>query len=130
VTVEAIRTLAAGEHPGASWLGIGLAISSAIGMPVLGVAKRRIGERLGSVATRGEGAQNLLCAYLAAALLVGLLGNALLGLWWLDSAVALLIAAVAVKEGVAAWRGGGCACCAMLVPEAPGAGARTDECCR
>src|SRR5207253_1153186 len=112
VAVEAIRTLAEGQHPGASWLGIGLSISSLIGMPVLGQAKRRIGARLGSVATKGEGAQNLLCAYLAGALLVGLLGNALFGLWWLDPAVALLIAAVAVKEGIEAWRGEACGCSA------------------
>jgi divalent metal cation (Fe/Co/Zn/Cd) transporter len=110
VATEAVRSLVSGEHAGASWLGIGLSLSSLIGMPVLGVTKRRIGQRLGSVATRGEGAQNLLCAYLAGALLVGLLGNALLGLWWLDPAVALLIAAVAVREGIATWRGEGCAC--------------------
>ena len=121
IAVEAIRALAGGEHPDASWLGIGLAVSSAVGMPVLGMAKRRIGERLGSAATKGEGAQNLLCAYLAAALLVGLLGNALLGLWWLDPAVALLVAAVAVREGVLAWRGEGCGCCEPVIPTPPSA---------
>ena len=61
-----------------------------------------------SAATKGEGRQNMLCAYLAGALLVGLLGNALAGAWWLDPAVGLLIAAVAVKEGREAWRGEGC----------------------
>ena len=130
VAVEAIRTLAEGEHAGTSWLGIGLAITSLIGMPVLGVAKRRIGARLGSVATKGEGAQNLLCAYLAGALLVGLLGNALFGAWWLDPAVALVIAVVAVREGVLAWRGEGCGCCEPVVPvEAPPPGC-ADDCCR
>lgn len=119
VAIEAIRALAGGEHPDASWLGIGLAVSSVVGMPVLGIAKRRIGERLGSVATRGEGAQNLLCAHLAGALLVGLLGNALLGLWWLDPAVALLVAAVAVREGALAWRGEGCGCCEPAIPATP-----------
>jgi len=127
VAVEAIRTLASSEHPGTSWLGIGLSISSLVAMPVLGVAKRRIGDGLGSVATKGEGAQNVLCAYLAGALLVGLLGNALFGLWWLDPAVALLIAAVAVREGVGAWRGEGCACAAAPLPVSP-AGARADDC--
>jgi hypothetical protein len=58
--------------------------------------------------TRGEGTQNLLCAYLAAAVLVGLLGNALFGLWWLDPAAALVVAAVALKEGRASWLGEGC----------------------
>jgi len=60
------------------------------------------------VATRREGTQNLLCAYLAAAVLVGLLGNTLLGLWWLDPVAALIIVAVATKEGLESWRGDGC----------------------
>jgi divalent metal cation (Fe/Co/Zn/Cd) transporter len=77
-------------------------------MPYLGIAKRRLADKLGSVATRGEGNQNLLCAYLAAAVLVGLVGNALLGLWWLDPAAALVVAAVAVEEGRESWRGEGC----------------------
>jgi divalent metal cation (Fe/Co/Zn/Cd) transporter len=77
-------------------------------MPYLGIAKRRLADKLGSVATRGEGTQNLLCAYLAPAVLVGLLGNALFDLWWLDPAAALVVAAVAIKEGRASWRGEGC----------------------
>jgi divalent metal cation (Fe/Co/Zn/Cd) transporter len=77
-------------------------------MPFLGIAKRRLADTLGSVATRGEGTQNLLCAYLAAAVLIGLLGNALFGLWWLDPAAALVVAAFAVKEGRETWRGEGC----------------------
>ena len=85
--------------------------------------------QLGSAATKGEGRQNLLCAYLAGALLVGLLGNAWFGAWWLDPVVGLLIAAVAVKEGREAWRGEGC-CVSGPVP--PGALASCDcesECC-
>ncbi len=108
VAAEAVRTLVAADRPETSWLGIGLVISSAAGMPILGIAKRRLADRLGSVATRGEGTQNLLCAYLAVAVLVGLLGNTFFGLWWLDPAAALAIAAVAVKEGRASWRGEGC----------------------
>ncbi len=129
VGVEAVLALMSGERPATSWLGIVLAVTSLVGMPILGVAKRRIGERLGSVATKGEGAQNLLCAYLASALLVGLLGNALLGAWWLDPAVALLIAAVAVREGVLAWRGEGCGCCDPMIPEIAPAPGCADECC-
>jgi divalent metal cation (Fe/Co/Zn/Cd) transporter len=68
-------------------------------MPVLGTAKKRLGVRLCSGATSGEGSQNILCAYLAAAVLVGPLANTLFGLWWLDPAVGLLIAALAVHEG-------------------------------
>lgn len=110
ITYEAVERLLSGAHADTSWLGVGLATSSLIGMPLLGIAKRRLADQLGSVATRGEGMQNLLCAYLAAAVLVGLLGNALFGLWWLDPAAALVIAAVAVKEGRESWRGEGCAC--------------------
>jgi divalent metal cation (Fe/Co/Zn/Cd) transporter len=108
VTAEAVHMLVTGERPQTSWLGIWLAASSLVGMPVLGIAKRRLAETLDSVATRGEGTQNLLCAGLAAAVLVGLLGNALLGLWWLDPVAGLVIAAVALREGRASWRGEGC----------------------
>jgi divalent metal cation (Fe/Co/Zn/Cd) transporter len=105
---EAIHKLVTGERPGTSWIGIALVSTSVVGMPFLGIAKRRLANKLGSVATRGEGTQNLLCAYLAAAVLVGLLGNTLFGLWWLDPAAALIIAAVAVNEGRESWRGEGC----------------------
>jgi divalent metal cation (Fe/Co/Zn/Cd) transporter len=108
VAFEASHALWTGEQPATSWLGIALVTSSVIGMPFLGVAKRRLADKLGSVATRGEGTQNLLCAYLATAVLVGLLGNALFGLWWLDPAAALVVAAVALKEGRESWRGEGC----------------------
>jgi divalent metal cation (Fe/Co/Zn/Cd) transporter len=110
VAVESVRTLAGGEHPAASLAGIVLALGSVVFMPILAVAKQRLAVQLSSAATRGEGRQNMLCAYLAAALLVGLLGNALAGAWWLDPLVGLAIAAVAVKEGRDAWRGD--ACCA------------------
>ena len=82
---------------------------------------------MGSVATQGEGAQNLLCAYMAGALLVGLAGNALFGLWWLDPAAALVIAALAVREGLEAWNGESC-----CIPTAPGDGdgdACREDCC-
>jgi divalent metal cation (Fe/Co/Zn/Cd) transporter len=108
ITVEAVRTLATTARPDESLVGITLAASSLVVMPWLGRAKQRIGSRIGSSATASEGKQNLLCAYLAAALLAGLLGNALFGAWWLDPAVALLIAVVAVQEGREAWRGDAC----------------------
>ena len=108
ITYEALDALLTGERPDASWVGIALSITSLALMPYLGRAKQRIGQRMGSLATTGEGQQNMLCAYLSAALLVGLAGNALLGLWWLDPAAALLIAGVALKEGREAWRGEGC----------------------
>jgi len=108
VAFEAVHKLMAGERPETSWIGIALVTSSLVGMPALGIAKRRLAEKLGSVATRGEGTQNLLCAYLAAAVLVGLLGNAAFGYWWLDPAAALVIAAFAAREGRQSWRGEGC----------------------
>ena len=108
VAFEAVHKLATGDQPETSWLGIALVTSSVIGMPFLGIAKRRLAEKLGSVATRGEGTQNLLCAYLGAAVLAGLLGDALAGLWWLDPVAALVVAAVAVREGRESWRGEGC----------------------
>ena len=120
VAYESAGALIGGERADASWVGIGLAIGSVIVMPLLGIAKQRLANQLGSAATAGEGRQNMLCAYLAGALLVGLLGNALAGAWWLDPVVGLLIAAVAVKEGIEAWRGEGC-CVASPLPE--------DDCC-
>lgn len=92
-------------------------------MPYLGIAKQRIADQIGSAATKGEGRQNMLCAYLAGALLLGLLANAALGAWWLDPLIGLLIAAVAVKEGREAWRGEGCACTSD-----PLAALREDDC--
>ncbi len=108
VGIEAVRSLVNADRPDESIVGIALAASSLVVMPALGRAKQRIGRRIGSSATASEGKQNLLCAYLAAALLIGLLGNALFGAWWLDPVVALLIAYVAVQEGREAWRGDAC----------------------
>jgi divalent metal cation (Fe/Co/Zn/Cd) transporter len=108
VGVEAIRALVGGDHPEASWVGVGLAAITAPTMPLLARAKRRVGSRLESSATVKEGAQNMVCAYLSIALLVGLLANALLGWWWADPLAALVIAGVAVKEGRESWRGEGC----------------------
>ncbi|MCE3249787.1 MAG: hypothetical protein K0R41_3612 [Geminicoccaceae bacterium] len=108
VGIEAVRALINGSHADESIVGIALAASSVVVMPFLGRAKQRIGSRIGSSATASEGKQNLLCAYLAAALLIGLLGNALFGAWWLDPLVALFIAVVAIQEGREAWRGQAC----------------------
>jgi divalent metal cation (Fe/Co/Zn/Cd) transporter len=121
VAFESVRALASGDRPETSWVGIGLAVGSVILMPLLGIAKQRLADRLGSAATAGEGRQNMLCAYLAGALLVGLLGNALAGAWWLDPVVGLFIVAVALQEGREAWRGEGCCTSSPL-------GVR-DDCC-
>ena len=108
VGVEAVRTLLNGDHPAASWIGIGLAAFTAPTMPLLAYAKRRLGNQLHSAATVKEAAQTQLCAYLSVALLIGLLANALAGWWWADPLTALVIAAVALKEGRESWRGQGC----------------------
>jgi len=118
VAAESARTLIGADRPGESLLGIVLATTSLGLMPVLAIAKQRLGDRLSSLATRGDGRQNMLCAYLAGALLVGLLDNALVGAWWLDPLVGLLIAAVAVREGRNTWRGEGC-CSACVAPGGP-----------
>ena len=86
IAVESARDLIAGDHPDASWVGIGLAAVTAPTMPLLARAKQRIGHELGSSATVSEGAQNMLCAYLSVALLIGLGANAVFGLWWADPA--------------------------------------------
>src|SRR3954453_21368590 len=114
VAVEAVRSLAGESEAEASWVGIGLALVTLATMPPLALAKARLGERLGSSATKSEGRQNMVCAYLSAALLAGLLANALLGAWWADPLTALAIAGVALREGRDAWRGDPCCtsgCC-------------------
>jgi divalent metal cation (Fe/Co/Zn/Cd) transporter len=108
IAYEAVTALIDRGRAETSWVGIGLAITSLVVMPLLGAAKKRLATRLGSAATRGEGEQNLLCAYLAVAVLAGLLANTLWGWWWLDPIVALGIAALAVWEGIESWRGDGC----------------------
>lgn len=110
VAQDAARGLAGGSRPAASRVGIGLAIASIVVMPMLARAKRRVGARLGSSATSGDGAQNMLCALTAAGALAGLALNAAFGLWWADAAAALCIAALAAVEGVRTWRGEGCSC--------------------
>jgi divalent metal cation (Fe/Co/Zn/Cd) transporter len=108
VAVESLRDLVGVQEPEASWVGIGLAALTAPTMPLLARAKRRVGHALGSAATVGEGGQNMLCAYLSIALLVGLLANAVAGWWWADPVAALVIGAVAAREGVESWRGEAC----------------------
>ncbi len=108
VTVESVRAVVAREQPDTSVVGIALAGLSLAVMPLLSQWQRRTGRELGSGAVVADGTQTLLCTYLSGVLLVGLLANALLGWWWLDSVAALVIAAVAVREGRSNWRGDAC----------------------
>ena len=114
IGVEAMHALVAGDEPSVSLVGIGLAAATAPMMPILARVKTRLARQLGSAAAASESAQTMLCAYLSVALLVGLGANAIAGWWWADPLVALLIAAVAAREGVHGWRGDADGCCAPL----------------
>jgi divalent metal cation (Fe/Co/Zn/Cd) transporter len=111
VGVQSLADLAGGHHPSVSWLGIALSTVTLLAMPPLAAAKRRVGHALGSPATTSESQQTMLCAYLSAGLLTGLLANALAGWWWADPLVALTIGGFALREARAAWRGTSCGCC-------------------
>lgn len=108
VTVESARALLTAGDPAPSVVGIGLAIASLVIMPCLSWAQRRTGKALGSNAVVADSTQTLLCTYLSAALLAGLVLNATLGWSWADPVAGLVIAGVAVREGLQAWRGEGC----------------------
>src|SRR6266516_1486486 len=109
VAAEAIRDLAGHRPASITVLGIALTASSAVIMPVLGIAKRRLGGRLGSGATVGEGTQNLICAAQAAAVLLALAVVAIWpGGWPIDPIIALGIAGWSVWEGNRSWQGTDC----------------------
>ena len=110
VAVDAVRALTGGADPESSHVGIYLAVASLVVMPVLTAAKRRVGRELGSATVTADANQTLLCTYLSVVLLAGLLLNDWYGWGWADPVAALIIAAVAAREGVEAWRGD--ACCA------------------
>jgi divalent metal cation (Fe/Co/Zn/Cd) transporter len=122
VTVDSVRALfglGAAEH---STVGIALAATSLVIMPVLSAAQRRAGRELGSASAVADSQQTLLCTYLSAVLLAGLLLNSLLGWSMADPIAALVIAVIAVKEGVNAWRGDLCCPAPTAVTE------RDDDC--
>jgi divalent metal cation (Fe/Co/Zn/Cd) transporter len=125
VSVESVRALASGSDPESSPIGIGLAAASLAVMPFLSWAQRRTGRALGSHAVVADSTQTLLCTYLSAVLLVGLLLNATFGWGWADPVAGLVIAAVAVREGIEAWRGKGC--CAPGRPGGDAAGAEETD---
>ena len=119
VATESVRALLGEHHAETSVAGIILTAGTLAICPGLGIAKRRLGDKLGSAATRGEGTQNLLCAYLAAATLIGLIANTAAGIWWLDPAAGLFIAAACLRVGWQTWRDEdrcGCATCSLPPP--------------
>ncbi|MEO5853591.1 MAG: cation transporter [Nocardioides sp.] len=133
VAVESVRSLVTGHSADPSPVGIGLAAASLLVMPFLSWAQRRTGRALGSNAVVADSTQTLLCTYLSAVLLVGLVLNATLGWSWADPIAGLVIAAVAVREGRQAWRGEGCCASSAGVDDEVGCGCAdgtcTDGCC-
>ncbi|MCZ8377971.1 cation transporter [Mycobacterium sp. CPCC 205372] len=123
VTVDAVRALLGAGEARHSTVGIVLAALSLIVMPVLSYAQRRAGRELGSLSAVADSKQTLLCTYLSAVLLVGLVLNSAFGWSWADPVAGLVIAGIAIREGVNAWRGE--TCCAQPV----GGGTGRDDCC-
>jgi divalent metal cation (Fe/Co/Zn/Cd) transporter len=108
VSVDAALSLLGVREARPSLIGIVLAAASLVIMPVLSLAQRRAGRELGSLSAVADSKQTLLCTYLSAVLLAGLVLNSLWGWSWADPVAALVIAAIAVREGVTAWRGDPC----------------------
>ena len=127
VSVEAVRALLGGGEADRSVVGIVLVAVSVVVMPFLSFAQRRAGRELGSASAVADSKQTLLCTYLSAAVLAGLVLNAALGWWWADPVAALLLAALAVKEGRAAWCGD--LCCAPSSSARGTDGVCADGCC-
>lgn len=109
VTVTSVLTLVLRVEAEHSVVGIVLTAVSVVVMPALSLAERRAGRELGSATAVADSAQTLICAYLSAAVLGGLVLNSLLGWWWADAAAGIVIAFFAVREGIEAWRGDACA---------------------
>jgi Co/Zn/Cd efflux system component len=134
VTFESVRSLLGDGHVDSSPLGIGIAVASLMVMPVLSWAQRRTGRELGSGSVVADSKQTLLCTYLSAVLLAGLVLNSTLGWSWADPVAGLVIAAVAVREGIEAWRGDNCCAPAGLGSDQESAigefgGRCDDDCC-
>ncbi|MBY4382804.1 cation transporter [Rhodococcus fascians] len=126
VTIDAVRALfgfTAAEHTA---VGIALAAFSLVIMPALSWAQRRAGRELGSATAVADSKQTLLCTYLSAVLLIGLILNSLSGFSWADPVAALVIAGLATKEGMNAWRGD--TCCAPI-PVRTESGEHRCDCC-
>jgi divalent metal cation (Fe/Co/Zn/Cd) transporter len=126
VAVDSVRSLLGVGEAQHSTIGIALAAASLAIMPVLSWAQRRAGRELGSLSAVADSKQTLLCTYLSAILLVGLLLNSLFGWSWADPIAGLIIAAIAVREGIDAWKGD--TCCPPPVLAAPGARGDTPSC--
>lgn len=109
VTATSVTALVTVERPEHSTIGIILTAVSVAVMPFVSLAERRAGKELGSATAVADSKQTLICTYLSAAVLIGLVANSLLGWWWADAVAGLVIAAFAVREGIEAWKGDACA---------------------
>jgi divalent metal cation (Fe/Co/Zn/Cd) transporter len=114
VTYDAASGLLEGHAPAHSSVGIAVAVASLLIMPTVSLIQRRAGREMGSHSAVADSKQTLLCTYMSAALLVGLLANSLLGWWWADYVAALVIAGLAVREGIEAWNGDSCCSAEVL----------------
>ncbi|MEV7635502.1 cation transporter [Pseudarthrobacter enclensis] len=128
VSFDAVRSLAGGGEARHSLPGIVIAALSLAVMPVLSWAQRRAGRELGSRTAVADSKQTLLCTYLSAVLLAGLVLNSALGWWWADAGAALVIAAIAVREGINAWRGDVC-CSVPHAADTAGQESSAGGCC-
>lgn len=129
VTVEAVRTLLGAGEAERSTVGIVLVAVSVAVMPFLSLAQRRAGRELGSASAVADSKQTLLCTYLSAAVLLGLVLNAALGWWWADPVAALVLAVLAVREGREAWRGDLCCASSAAARSGKQGGGCADDCC-
>lgn len=129
VTVQAARSLLGASEADQSTVGIALVAISVLVMPLLSWAQRRAGRELGSASAVADSRQTLLCAYLSAAVLVGLVLNAALGWWWADPVAALVLAVLAVREGRNAWRGDVCCAPATSRSQRSDDTGCADDCC-
>lgn len=117
VTASSVLALVTGERPEHSTIGIILTAVSVVVMPFLSFAERRAGREIGSATAVADSKQTLICTYLSAAVLLGLVFNSLLGWWWADAVAGLVIAAFAVREGWEAWQGDACATSVGMILE-------------
>lgn len=125
VSIDAVLSLAGVVEVEHSPVGIAIAALSVVVMPALAWVEHRTGRELGSRSVQADAKQLLVCTYLSAAVLVGLLANSLLGWWWADAIAALVVAGIAVREGIEAWRGELCCAPSLAGDDEPA----VDACC-
>jgi divalent metal cation (Fe/Co/Zn/Cd) transporter len=125
VTATSVMALLGGVEAEHSTLGIIITALSVVIMPFLSFAERRAGREVGSATAVADSKQTLICTYLSAAVLAGLLLNSVFGLWWADAIAGLVIAAFAVREGVEAWKGDACATSVGMILDGDGEDGRS-----